>query len=87
MGDIDFSAPPFNFGNDVDRVAVKNGIIAVAIANPIKTNGKVFLIDASGNLIKAIDVGALPDMLTFTPDGTKILVANEAERSAGGASH
>lgn len=85
LGGIDFSAPPFNFGNDVNSVAVKNGIIAVAIANPIKTDtGKVFLIDASGNLIKAVDVGALPDMLTFTPDGTKILVANEAERSAGG---
>ena len=27
----------------------------------------------------SVDVGALPDMLTFTPDGAKILVANEGE--------
>ncbi len=30
-------------------------------------------------LQNTIEVGVLPDMLTFTPDGSKILVANEAE--------
>jgi hypothetical protein len=29
--------------------------------------------------VKNVPVGYLPDMLTFTPDGTKILVANEGE--------
>jgi hypothetical protein len=29
-------------------------------------------------------VGALPDMLTFTPDGRKLLVANEATPTAYG---
>jgi len=79
---IDFSQAPFSFTNDVNSVAAKNGLIAVAVANSPKTsNGKVFLLDASGSLLKTVDVGALPDMLTFTPDGKKILVANEGERS------
>jgi len=32
-----------------------------------------------------VTVGALPDMLTFTPDGKKLLVANEATPSVYGS--
>lgn len=79
---IDFSSAAFSsFGNDINSVAVKNGIVAVAIANPVKTEpGRVFLLDASGNLRKSVAVGALPDMLVFSPDGKTLLVANEGER-------
>ena len=34
-----------------------------------------------------MQVGALPDMLTFTPDGDYLLVANEGEPSGYGAGH
>jgi len=35
--------------------------------------------DTDGNLLSTVQAGALPDMLTFTPDGTGVLVANEGE--------
>ncbi|MFS0738103.1 choice-of-anchor I family protein [Sphingomonas sp. 1P06PA] len=80
LGRIDFSQPPFAFGNDVNSVAVHGGLIAVAVAAPVKTDpGRVFLIDAQGNLVQSITVGGNPDMLTFTADGSRILVANEGE--------
>ena len=79
---IDFTSALFNaFGNNVNSVAVKNGIVAVAVANNVKTEpGRVFLLDTSGNLLKSLEVGALPDMLTFSPNGKSILIANEGER-------
>jgi len=79
---VDFSSAAFGFTNDVNSVTAKGGIVAVAVANATKTEpGRVFLLDAQGNLLKTLTVGAQPDMVTFTPDGKKILVANEAERT------
>jgi len=72
----------YGFGNDVTSVAVKNGIVAISVTAPVRTDpGKVFLFDTAGNLLNTLTVGAVPDMVTFTPDGSKILVANEAEAS------
>lgn len=68
------------FGRQANSVAVKNGIVAVAVEANVKTdNGQIVFFDANGNFLKQLTVGALPDMLTFTPDGTKVLVANEGE--------
>jgi YVTN family beta-propeller protein len=69
-----------SFGAVANSVAVKNGIIAVAVEAVDKTNpGKVVFYDANGTYLKDVQVGSLPDMLTFTPDGSKVLVANEGE--------
>ena len=69
---------------DATSVAVKNGVLAVAVPDPTdKTlNGQVYLYDDLASLENpvSIEVGALPDMLAFTPDGRRILVANEGER-------
>ncbi|MEC7120757.1 MAG: choice-of-anchor I family protein [Pseudomonadota bacterium] len=67
----------------VNSVAIHNGIVAVAIESSPKTaNGFVGFYKASDlSLISSIGVGALPDMLTFTPDGKTVLVANEGEPS------
>ncbi|NGM21574.1 bifunctional metallophosphatase/5'-nucleotidase [Roseomonas stagni] len=66
---------------DVTSVAIKNGVVAVALPNADKAAAGqvVFLNAANGTLLGSATVGALPDMLTFTPDGTKVLVANEGE--------
>ena len=45
--------------------------------------GLVAFFDADGAYLASVEVGALPDMLTFTPDGQQILVANEGEPDDG----
>lgn len=68
------------YGAGVNSVAVKNGIVAVAVeANPKQNPGQVVFFDTNGTYRNKVQVGALPDMLTFTPDGSRIVVANEGE--------
>ena len=68
-----------------NSVAVNGNLVAVAMeANPKTDNGwVVFLNTSTLAYIRAVQVGALPDMLIFTPDGTKVLVANEGEPNVG----
>jgi hypothetical protein len=76
-----------SFGAGIQSVAVRpgigteNSIVAVAIsANNSTDSGKVVFFDAvTFSQISEVTVGALPDMITFTPDGSKLLVANEGE--------
>ena len=65
----------------VNSVAIANGKAAVAITAPVKTDaGFVRFYDTtSRNLLANVTVGANPDSVTFTPDGSKLLVANEGE--------
>lgn len=78
FGEIDLSVLP-GYG-EVNSVAVKNGIVAVAVQNRDGGEpGLVALYDVSGTFLKSITVGVLPDQLTFSPDGNLLLVANEAE--------
>jgi 2',3'-cyclic-nucleotide 2'-phosphodiesterase (5'-nucleotidase family) len=67
--------------NDVTSVVVKNGIAAVALVAPSKTDpGQVVFINASdSSLAGFVTVGSLPDNVVFTPDGMKVLTANEGE--------
>ncbi|MBV7269506.1 choice-of-anchor I family protein [Winogradskyella luteola] len=64
----------------VQSVAVSDGLLAVAIAaDPSTDPGFVMFSDIDGNNQVIVTVGALPDMITFTPDGTKLVSANEGE--------
>ncbi|PZU86266.1 MAG: alkaline phosphatase [Chryseobacterium sp.] len=65
----------------ITSIAVKNGFLAVASPNgtDAQGNGSVVFFDINGNFLKQLTVGALPDMVTFTPDGQKVMTANEGE--------
>lgn len=86
---IDFSNPTnltvissvnINPYGGVTSVAVKNGIVAVASPNADETlNGSVVFFDTNGTFLNQVTVGALPDMITFSPDGTKVMTANEGQ--------
>ncbi|WP_233899660.1 choice-of-anchor I family protein [Tenacibaculum piscium] len=64
-----------------NSVAVLDGKLAVAVEATIKqNNGKILLYNISDNsLISEFTVGALPDMVAFSPDGKTIISANEGE--------
>lgn len=72
------------YGGLVNSLSVHDGKLAAAIEAVNKTeNGKVAVFKTSDySEIKVIQVGALPDMITFSPDGKYILTANEGEPSA-----
>lgn len=68
------------YGDGVNSVAVSDGLVAAAIENEVSTEaGSIVFFDADGNFLKQVTAGVLPDMVTFSPDGTKVLVANEGE--------
>ena len=79
--------------NDVSSITVRKGtggnpsILAAAIINsPTTANGHVvFLNAATGALIGSAVVGAVPDHIAFTPDGTKLLCCNEGELAGSSA--
>lgn len=71
-------------GAGTNSVAIRNGIIAVALeSDPPTEAGQVVFLNAEGDVLAKVQVGALPDQLTFTLDGTQVLVANEGEPEDG----
>ncbi|WP_254446641.1 phytase [Dolichospermum sp. UHCC 0259] len=78
-----------SLGAGIQSVAVRKGIgtgnsiVAIAISATTSTDpGKIAFYDAvTLTKISEVTVGALPDMITFTADGSKLLVANEGEPS------
>jgi hypothetical protein len=73
---IDLSA----FGTEVTSVAVGNGLVAATVEAGTSP-GKLVVFSPGGSNLRWVQVGAGPDMVTFTPDGRRILVANEGEPS------
>ena len=75
----------------VNSISIRNGIAAVAFNNPVSRDGlgSVQFFDTTAFLSAAnveaaslggVAVGNVPDMVTWTHDGTRVLVANEGER-------
>ncbi len=69
------------YGGAVNSVSIHNGKLAAAIESSNKTeSGKVVVFNTIDQKeLKVIPVGALPDMVTFSPDGRFIVTANEGE--------
>jgi len=65
----------------INSIAVSDGKIALAVQADVKQDPGQVVVYNTSDLSKIVNVtvGALPDMLTFTPDGNYILVANEGE--------
>jgi 2',3'-cyclic-nucleotide 2'-phosphodiesterase / 3'-nucleotidase / 5'-nucleotidase len=71
-------------GEVSNSVAVHDGLVAVAVQDAVKTDpGRVAFFDVDGTPLASVAVGALPDMLAFTPDGRRVVVANEGEPNDG----
>lgn len=72
----------------VQSVAAANGLIVAAVDSGLneageRVNGFAAIYDAATlELITTVEAGALPDMVTFTPDGTRALIANEGQFNA-----
>ena len=76
------------YGTGINGVYARGGLVAVAIereadfaadGTPIPRNGRVLLLHPDGRPIIAPTVGVLPDMVTISPDGMTVIVANEGE--------
>jgi hypothetical protein len=75
---------PEGFGSAANSVAVRDGIVAVAVeASPKTDPGFALFFDTTGKFLKGVQVGAQPDMITFTPDGRRVLTADEGEPNDG----
>ncbi len=71
----------------LNSVAVSGNLIAVAVETvPGSTlaEGWIALYDLSGTFVDAVPVGNLPDMVTFSQDGSMIFNANEGEPNSAG---
>ena len=68
------------FGASISSVAVQDSIVAAAmIAGPKTDPGKVVFLSTDGSVLGSVTVGAVPDMVTFTAGGNRVLVAIEGE--------
>ncbi|QTR48686.1 choice-of-anchor I family protein [Candidatus Thiothrix anitrata] len=82
VGSIDVKNTITGFYNgSPNSVAAYNGLIAVAVQAETKQDpGVIAFYDAADlSFKKSVNAGALPDMVTFTPDGKKVISANEGE--------
>ena len=90
VGIIDFTDPTSlsleseidlsSYGSRVNSVSAYDGVVAVAVqGNTTSTRGKVVFFDSDGTHLSDVEVGYLPDMVTFSHDGNLVIVANEGE--------
>lgn len=69
-----------SYGN-INSVCVYDSVVAMAIENSVnpQDSGKIVFLNYNGVFIKQVNVGAMPDMITFNHAGTKVITACEGE--------
>lgn len=77
-------ACPILPGSEPNSVAISGHLLAIAVASAVRTNNGhavFYKLQESGapQFLSALEVGALPDMIAFSPDGRLALTANEGE--------
>jgi hypothetical protein len=71
---------------DITSIAVSGDLLAAAVTGESdQDNGFILFFNGVNSqapvFLDAVEVGALPDMVTFTPDGSRVLAALEGEPS------
>ncbi len=62
------------------------GVASIIPSDNTRVLGKVAFFElATGTVLRTVDVGYHPDAVKFTPDGTKVIIANEGEYTANAA--
>lgn len=88
VGHVDAAGTPVVGGGSIPSGSVANsvdvrtdGLVVVAVEAPVKTDpGWLMVVDGDSlDSVGAVQVGALPDMVTLTADGARAVVANEGE--------
>lgn len=78
-GTVDLSA----YGSEVTSVAVTDGVIAAAVkGRDPQAAGALVFFTRGGQVVGSVTVGAGPDAVVVSPDGSTLLVANEGEPSS-----
>ena len=78
VADLDIS----EYGKSPTCVDCSDALVAVSVANDDKqAAGKLVFFTIEGELAGVVEAGALPDHVTFSPDGNWCLAANEGEPS------
>ncbi|MEM9245743.1 MAG: alkaline phosphatase, partial [Cyanobacteria bacterium P01_F01_bin.153] len=77
-----FSIDVTPYGDGANSVDVSNGVVAIAVeveSDGVQQAGNIAFFNINGDFLRTLPVGALPDSLAFTPDGQRLVVANEGE--------
>ncbi|NGP44819.1 LysM peptidoglycan-binding domain-containing protein [Bacillaceae bacterium SIJ1] len=79
LNDVAEEMGPVNGLTSVDVHPTEPYLAVSIVAEPKTDKGYVVFISTDGEVLSTVQVGSQPDMITFTHDGSRLLVANEGE--------